>query len=255
MKTSSMKDKKLILISLIFIMLIWILISNIINNSIYLPKLTEVFKELIDIVTEKNFLKSIGSSLIRGGFSFLVALLFAVILGIISSLNKIFYNFFYPINSILKSIPTIAFILIALIWLNKNYAPYLIGIMIAFPILYESTLNSILNSNEDLCEMLDSFQVNYIGKLLNLHMQSIVISISQIATSTFSLVLKVVIAGEVFGQPTLGIGTAIQGEKINFNTAGIFAWIIIVAILCFLSDKIINIFINKLLKGGRYLVD
>lgn len=255
MKNSSMKDKKLILISLIIIMLIWILISNIMNNSIYLPKLTEVLKELIDIVTEKNFLKSIGYSLIRGSVSFLVALLFAVIIGIISSFNKIFYNFFYPINSILKSIPTIAFILIALIWLNKNYAPYLIGIIISFPILYESTLNSILNSNEDLCEMLDSFKVNYMDKLCNLHLQSILLSIFQIATSTFSLVLKVVIAGEVFGQPTFGIGTAIQGEKINFNTAGIFAWIIIVATLCFMSDKIINSLSKRFLKGGRYLVD
>lgn len=255
MKNSSMKDKKLILVSLIIITLIWILLANIINNSIYLPKLTEVFIELIDIVTEKNFLKSILSSLIRGGLSFLIAIIFSVILGIISSFNKIFYNFFYPINSILKSIPTIAFILIALIWLNKNYAPYLIGIIISFPILYESTLNSILNSNDDLCEMLDSFKVNSMDKLYNLYLQSILISISQIATSTFSLVLKVVIAGEVFGQPTFGIGTAIQGAKINFNTAGIFAWIIIVAILCFISDKIINFLGNRLLKGGRYLID
>ncbi len=255
MKNSSMKDKKLILISLIIIAIIWILISNIVNNSIYLPKLSEVFREFINIITEKNFLKNIGSSLIRGIFSFLIALIFAVILGIISSNNKIFYNFFYPINSILKSIPTIAFILIALIWVNKNYATYLIGIIIAFPVLYESTLNSILNSKEALWEMLDSFRVKYIDKLLNLYIQSIIISISQIATSTFSLVLKVVIAGEVIGQPNFGIGTAIQGEKINFNTVGIFAWIIIVTILCYISDSIINILVKRLLKGGRYLVD
>lgn len=255
MKTSSMKDKKLIIISLFIILLIWIIISNFINNSIYLPKVSEVFSELIEIVTENNFLKSIGYSLLRGVISFLVALTIAVILGIISSFNKIFYNFFYPINSILKSIPTIAFILIALIWLNKNYAPYLIGIIISFPILYESAVYSILSSNEDLCEMLNSFNVDFIGRLFNLHIQSVIVSISQIATSTFSLVLKVVIAGEVFGQPNFGIGTAIQGAKINFNTAGIFAWIIIVTFICFISDKIINIFIKRLLKGGRYLVD
>ncbi|MGG7058570.1 ABC transporter permease [Clostridium nigeriense] len=255
MKTSSMKNKKLICISLILIILIWIIISNIINNSIYLPKVSEVIKEISNIAKEKGFIQNIIYSLIRGALSFIVALIIAVILGIISSFNKVFYNFFYPINAILKSIPNIAFILIALIWLNKNYAPYLIGIVIAFPILYESTLNSILNSNEDLLEMLNSFNINFIDRLLNLHIQSIIINISQIATSTFSLVFKVVIAGEVFGQPTFGIGTAIQGEKINFNTAGIFAWIIIVSILCFITDKVIMSFINKLLKGGRYLID
>lgn len=255
MKTSTMKDRKLICISLILIILIWIIISNIINNSIYLPKISEVIKEMSSIVKEKEFFQNIIYSLVRAALSFIIALIIAVILGVISSFSKLFYNFFYPINSILKSIPTIAFILIALIWLNKNYAPYLIGIVISFPILYESTLNSILNSNEELVEMLNSFNINFIDRLLNLHIQSVMINISQIATSTFSLVFKVVIAGEVFGQPSFGIGTAIQGAKINFNTAGIFAWIIIVAALCFITDKIIMIFINKLLKGGRYLSD
>ena len=74
-------------------------------------------------------------------------------------------------------------------------------------------------------------------------------------TSTFFLVLKVVIEGEVYGQPLYGIGTAIQGEKINFNTSGIFAWIIIVAILCYITDKIIIYFTGKLIKGRRYIVD
>lgn len=255
MKTSSMKDKKLIFISIIFIIFIWGVLASLINNAIYLPKISEVLKEAIGIISQKDFLKNIGYSLLRGSISFFIALVIAILLGIIASFNKIVYNFFYPINSILKSIPTIAFILIALIWLNKNYAPYLIGVVIAFPILYEGVVNSILNSNKELDEMLNSFNVDFLGKLFNLHIQSIIISISQIATSVFSLVFKVVIAGEVFGQPAYGIGTAIQGEKINFNTSGIFAWIIIVAILCFVTDKIILFFINTILKDGRYMID
>lgn len=79
------------------------------------------------------------------------------------------------------------------------------------------------------------------------------ISISSIATSTFSLVLKVVIAGEVYGQPVYSIGTAIQGAKINFNTAGIFAWIIIVALLCYISDKFILYITNSFIKVRRYI--
>ncbi|MDZ4957265.1 ABC transporter permease, partial [Clostridium perfringens] len=55
--------------------------------------------------------------------------------------------------------------------------------------------------------------------------------------------------------PLYGIGTAIQREKINFNTAGIFAWIIIVAILCYITDKVIIYFLNKIIKGRWYIVD
>lgn len=255
MKTSSMKDKKIIFMSLLIIVVIWIFLSDKINNSIYLPKISEIINEILRIIKEKNFLLNIINSLLRGFISFFIALIIAIVLGIVSGFNKFVYNFLYPINSILKSIPTIAFILIALIWLNKNYTPYLIGIIIAFPILYETTVNSILNGNSELNEMVESFEVSFFDKLLSIHIQAIIISISSIVTSTFSLVLKVVIAGEVYGQPLYGIGTAIQGEKINFNTSGIFAWIIIVAILCYITDKIIIYFTGKLIKGRRYIVD
>lgn len=252
MKTSSMKDKKIIFISLLIIVVVWILLSNKINNSIYLPKISEIIDEISNIVKEKDFLLNISNSLLRGFISFFISLIIATVLGILSGFNKFAYNFLYPINSILKSIPTIAFILIALIWLNKNYAPYLIGIIISFPIIYETTINSILNENIELNEMVEAFKISFFDKLLNIHIQPIIISISSIATSTYSLVFKVVIAGEVYGQPLYGIGTAIQGEKINFNTAGIFAWIIIVAILCYITDKAIIYFTSRVIKGSRY---
>lgn len=255
MKTSSIKNQKIIFISLLVLIGIWILLSNKINNSIYLPKVSEILKEIFKIVKEKYFLLNICNSLLRGFISFIMALVIAIILGIISGFNKFIYNFLYPINSILKSIPTIAFILIALIWLNKNYAPYLIGFIMAFPVLYECTINSIINENKDLIEMAETFRVKFIYKLLNIYIPKIIINISSIATSTFSLVLKVVIAGEVYGQPLYGIGTAIQGEKINFNTAGIFAWIVIVAILCYITDKVIIYVLNKSIKGRRYILD
>jgi NitT/TauT family transport system permease protein len=109
-----------------------------------------------------------------------------VFLGIVSSFNKFIYNFLYPVNSILKSIPTIAFILIALIWLNKNYAPYLIGIVIAFPILYETTINSLINGNSYLNERLKLLGC-FFDKFLIIHIQSIIISYIIYSNTTFSL--------------------------------------------------------------------
>ena len=68
-----------------------------------------------------------------------------------------------------------------------------------------------------------------------------------ILISTFSLAFKVVIAGEVHGQPKYGIGTAVQIEKVNFNTVGIFAWIVIIAFISILFE-----YINKKLLKRVY---
>ncbi|NRZ61271.1 ABC-type nitrate/sulfonate/bicarbonate transport system permease component [Clostridium beijerinckii] len=68
-----------------------------------------------------------------------------------------------------------------------------------------------------------------------------------IFVSTFSLTFKVVIAGEVYGQPKFGIGSQIQVEKVNFNTPGIFAWIVIIV-----SVSLVLEFLNKLLRKRTY---
>ena len=68
-----------------------------------------------------------------------------------------------------------------------------------------------------------------------------------ILISTFSLAFKVVIAGEVHGQPKYGIGAAVQIEKVNFNTVKIFAWIVIIALISILFE-----YINKKLLKRVY---
>jgi NitT/TauT family transport system permease protein len=65
-----------------------------------------------------------------------------------------------------------------------------------------------------------------------------------IFVSTFSLTFKVVITGEVYGQPKFGIGSQIQLEKVNFNVSGIFAWIVIIVFISIVLE-VINKLLNK----------
>lgn len=249
MKNSSMKDRRLISISLFIIVGIWVFLSNIIDNSIYLPKIEEIGISIFEIVTSVDFGKNIINSLIRGFQSFVTAIILAFTLGILSSFNKIVYNFLYPINLVIKSIPTIAFIVIALIWLNKDYSPLLIGTIIAFPLFYEIVQNSIFNIDKKLVDMCNVYKIGTKEKLIHIYIPNVIFNLSNILPSTLSLILKVVIAAEVYGQPKYGIGTAIQGAKINFDTTSIFAWIIIVAVISFLIDillKPINNFILRI---------
>ena len=83
----------------------------------------------------------------------------------------------------------------------------------------------------------------------------IIISINNILSSTISLIFKVVIAGEVYAQTKYGIGSAIQLEKMKLNTAGIITWIIIIAIITIVVDRILKISLKNLISGrGRRFI-
>ena len=66
--------------------------------------------------------------------------------------------------------------------------------------------------------------------------------------STFSLTMKLVVGGEVIGQPKYGIGSAIQLSKMNFDTTSIFAWIVLIAIISMIFEWVNKVLISKVNK-------
>lgn len=221
MKKSSLKNNKLIIISIIIIISSWELISMLVENQIIMPVIKNIAIEFKLIVIHGDFIVVIYNSVIRCLISFCIFIILAIIFGVISYFNKIIYNFIYPILMVIKSIPTMAFIVLVLVWVSKDIAPILIGIMISFPIFYEVTVNTLVNTDDNLIDMCNVYKVKKIDIFKQIYLPSIIISLSNILGSTVSLIFKVVIAGEVYAQPKYGIGSAIQLEKMQLNTSAI----------------------------------
>ena len=241
----SLRNKKYLMISIAVIILVWQVVAISFNNRLLLPSFFDVLNEMHRIISREQFLRFVFNSIFRCIKSFIVSIIIAVILGIGSYFSKFIYNFLYPITVFLKAIPTMAFIVLLLIWTSKDFAPTIIGIVISFPIFYEATLNSLLNIDEGLLHMVRVYRVSRSDKLRFVIMPVIYIEIKKILTSTISLIFKVVISGEVYSQPQYGIGSNIQFEKIQLNTAAVIAWMIIIALIVCIFDFIMDKSFNK----------
>ncbi|MGX4601043.1 ABC transporter permease [Faecalimicrobium sp. JNUCC 81] len=245
LNNSNRKDKMEIVLSCILLLFLWQIIAILINNEIYLPTINQTLNSMKEIILEPRFYLDMAYSIGRSLYSFLLALVLAMVIGILSYSNKIIRNIIKPISKILESIPTMILVLLVLIWFNKDKAPFIVGFSIVMPILYDAVLGSMLNIDKKLIEMSEIYKININDKVLKLYLPSIKHSLMPIFISTFSLALKVVIAGEVYGQPTYGIGTMIQVEKINFNTSGIFAWIVIILLISVVLDIIQKVLLRR----------
>ncbi|MDU4935245.1 MAG: ABC transporter permease subunit [Peptostreptococcaceae bacterium] len=229
-------DKIEMAFSCVVLLLLWQIITLKIDNDIYLPTINQVLYSMKEIIFSSRFYLDVIFSISRCLFSFFTAIVAALTLGIISYINRFIRNFLKPITVITQSIPTMIVIVLSLIWFDKDNAPFIVGFAMVFPILYESILDSILSIDKGILEMANLYKIGLNNKVLKIYVPSIKFRIISILGSTFSLALKVVIAGEVYGQPKYGMGTQIQLEKMNFNTPGIFAWIFIVVIISFLLE-------------------
>ena len=245
MKESTLQENKLnrkdnleVMLSCVTFLIIWQVVALIINNDIYIPTIGQTISSLIEIANEDRFYSDVLLSIGRTIISFIVAFLLALILGLGAYSFRIVKNFLKPINALLQSIPNLVLIVLALIWFNKDNTPYIVGFTVVFPILYDSVLGAMRGIDKGIIEMANIYNISIREKILKIYMPSIIFRLVPIMISTFSLAFKVVIAGEVHGQPKYGIGTMIQIEKNNFNTPGVFAWLIVILIISLVLELI-----------------
>lgn len=228
MRNFILRDKRYSMISKFIIIFIWILLSKLINNEVMIPTIKSTLISLLNIARDESFFIIIRMTLLRSLVGFLISLLLAILLGILSNISKFIYNFMIPVLNFLKSVPTMAIIILALIWLNNNIAPMFVGFIMVFPILYETVLNGILNVDSKIVDMAKLYKVSKTTLIKDIYIPSVFINLKTVFTSTLGLNLKMVIAGEALAQPKHAIGSNLQLQKLYLNTPGVFAWIIII---------------------------
>jgi len=245
MKEYTLKENKLnhrdnleVALSCVAFLIIWQVLALIINNDIYIPTIGKTLNSLKEIISDKRFYLDVFFSISRTIISFIIAFLFALILGLLAYTFRTIRNLLKPLNALVQSIPNMVLIVLALIWFNKNNAPYIVGFTVVFPILYDTILGAMTGIDKSIIEMANIYNISTIDKILKIYLPSIVFRLVPIMISTLSLGFKVVIAGEVHGQPHYGIGTMIQIEKINFNTSGVFAWLVVILIISMILELI-----------------
>ena len=159
MKRFSIRNRKFSIISGIIIIILWISLCKIIDNEVIFPGIKATIVELFKILENPSFLLIVKSTILRSLIGFLFSLILAMLLGILASVSNFIYYLMKPVLSFLTSTPTMAIMILALIWLDNEIVPMFVGFIMVFPILYETALNSILNIDENIIQMAKIYKV------------------------------------------------------------------------------------------------
>ncbi len=235
-----MKSRHYTLLSITILVILWWIGAVLADNPIKFPTPIETLIAFSDIVTSKTFFLQVLSTLRRAMIGFVIAFAGGVCLGIVSGVSNQAYYLLRPLILAQRSVPTMAVILLALIWLGRDIAPILVGIILIFPIIYSAVVDGIRHVDVQLLEMVKVYHISKKKRLYHLYLPSIRSSLFAVASAAISLNLKVTIAAEVLSQPGQGIGTGFQMEKIALNTAGLLAWAVIAIALGALLEFLVS---------------
>ncbi len=224
-------------LSMFFFFIIWEGVALYIDNSLLFPRVSEIFLSLKNLVASGDFTLILWNTLSRFFISIVFSLILAIIFSVASYRYEVISFLLFPFIIFLRAVPTIAIIIVVLIWSSVERVPIVVGMLILFPILYESILGGIKNVDKNLLKMSKVFKVPTKRVVRDIYIPSIYYSISSNIPSYIGLTFKVIIAGEVLSQESLSIGGEIFINKIYLESSNIFAWIIVVIVLNYLLEK------------------
>lgn len=231
MKKYTIRDKKNSILPKISLILIWFFLSLLVKNDIIIPGIGVTLENILKLVKDSNFTLTILMTFFRTLMVFFISTLLSVVLASLSSVSEGFYSHIRPVLSLLASVPILALILLALIWLNVETVAIFVGIVFILPLQFEKVLDGINSIDEKILQMAKVYKVKRMVRIKDIYIPSILIALSSIANSTMASALKMVIAGEVLSQPRYSIGSNLILQKTYLNTPGVFAWIIIILLM------------------------
>ena len=237
--------KKTHIISIAFIVAVYVFAASIINKSYILPSIGEIFTSLKNIIFDVSFLKIILTTIVRLLIGLVLSFFLAIILSFISFKSIKIREFMEPIYVFAKTIPNITYIIVALLWLGRNGSVILVAFLVIFPILYNSFLHALLNIDDNLLKVTRLFKGSFIEKSKRIYLPLIKKEVLLALNNACSLGFKVSIMAEILSQVNIGIGRELYYAKINYQMADIFAWTIIIIFISYLFDRVIVLLIKK----------
>lgn len=115
------------------------------------------------VMVLSRFFTDLGSSKVWGSFlwtllrvliAFAVSFVFGFALGLLSGLFKPLRLVLKPFLVLMRTLPTAAITFVIVIMAGVRWAPVYLGILVMFPIVYESVLQGVMEIPDDLCDQM-----------------------------------------------------------------------------------------------------
>ena len=240
--------KKVIIIA--FWLLVWELVSVLIENPILIAGPYETVKALIEMMGEKDFWLSIKNSFLNITGGILIGCVSGVLLACLSGRFSIVSEVLSPFVKVIKSIPVVSFVVIILLWCGNTRLSLIISALITFPIFYLSILEGIKGTDKKALEMAAVFRMKPLYRVKYIYMPSLRPAVFSALSLAVGMGWRSGAAAEVIGQPLLTMGNGLYRSKIFLATDRLFAWTFMIILVSVISEKLFRL-LAGLLYGNK----
>lgn len=225
---------------LIFWLLVWHMASIAIGHDILLVSPFDAGKRLIELAGNGEFWISVGLSLSRIATGFASALATGIVLAAASARFPFMRHLLAPLVATIKSVPVASFVILILIWVSSEHLSVAISFLMAFPIVYTTMLEGIEQTDRNLLEMADVFDIGPFNRLRFIYASQVLPYFQAACSLSLGMCWKAGIAAEVIGLPAMSIGEHLYEAKVYLATSDLFAWTLVIICISILGETLFS---------------
>lgn len=225
------------ILSVILLLACWQGIAMYIGKPALFPTVSVLIKTLGKLLLSGEFYLAVGTTIGRGMVGMLLSLSAAVVLAGLFARFSWLYELFRPLLTVMRSVPVVSFILLALIFLHTESIPLLIGFLTMFPLLTENLTKGIVSLDPGLLQVGRQFRIGCQNRwTLILYPQIKPFLYSGLA-SAMGFGWRAVIMGEVLSLCAHGIGSEMKRAQSFLAVPELIAWTVVAILISYFSDK------------------
>lgn len=251
-----MKNKRIvriasIIFSIFFWILVWAILAYKINIDLLLPSPSATLKAIASLASTADFWQITALSVLRILLGIIISVIIGVILAVLTANLMTADSLLSPIMTVIKATPVASFIILALLWIDRNTLPIFITVLIVLPIVWANISQGIHSVDKGLLEVAKVYRFTFGKRISKVYIPSVMPYFLAACRASLGMAWKAGIAAEVLCSPQKAIGTQIYLSKTYLETTELFAWTLVVIVMSVIIEKLLILSINRIAKNMR----
>ena len=218
------------------------------GNELLLPYPATVLSALVRLLGEREFFLTVFASLGRILMGLALGTLLGVTLAVLTCASIWADRLLSPAIRVVRAAPVASFILLVVLWTDKNYVPVVISALMVIPVVWGNLSRGIRETDPQLLELARAYGFSGWKTVHLVYLPCLrPYFVSAITTAT-GLAWKSGVAAEVLCLPSSAMGTQIFNTKYYVEIPELFAWTAVVVTLSLLLEKLLRAVLGR--KGG-----
>ena len=226
--------------ALLFWLLVWQALARLVGLELLLPGPLTVFRRLGELAVTAEFWQSALLSLGRVALGLVWGILWGVVLAALSCAFSWADALLSPAVGVVRATPVASFILLVLLWSQRGQVPVIIAALMVLPIVYGNVTRGIRETDPKLLELARVYRFSRWKTIRLVVLPGVRPYFFSAVTTALGLAWKSGVAAEALCQPKLAIGSEIYYTKLNFETADLFAWTLVVILLSLGLERLVS---------------